>query len=279
MQILQQLNERQQRILKIYSKLSTRYHKSTVKNIKTRRRLTSQFMLYGFRNVITGNIPDEVKKEARNWLQQAHNICKELGFDSTRMFSDEIVDVIVQYEVEKMSRSRERFDKARYKLARLALKENISALTLETTLIGSRFITHYEYTRGEMLYFTAEDKQRLFDAKTRTIEDIVQAVNTLPLYKWVKGYDSDTEDSTLAEFLECAKLSTWISISENEVYFYNKDLLDEGECVTCNSEPRPGDNWRSFKIGFSLCAGFEQDKDWGYPVSTLSFAVTGGTYI
>lgn len=278
MQALPELSDQQQRILKVYDKLSSRYLESTANGIKTRR-LTSQLMTHGFRNVIIGNIPDEIKEEARNWLQQAHNICKELGFDSTRMFSDEIVDVIVHHENEKISRSRERFDKARYKLARLALKENISALTIETTLIGSRFITHYEYTSGEMLYFTEADKQRLFDAKPGTVEDIIQALDTLPYYKWVKGYDSETDYSTLAEFLECAKLATWISISENEVYYYNKDLLDAGECVTCNSEPRPGDNWRSFKIGFRLCAGFEQDEDWGYPISTLSFAVTGGAYI
>lgn len=207
MHALPELNQRQKRILKVYGRLSSRHLNLTAKGIKTKR-LTSQFMAYGFRNVIIGNIPDEIKEESRNWLQQAHNICKELGFDSTRMFSDEIIDVIVHYEVEKMSRSRERFDKARYKLARLALKENVSALVLETTLIGSRFINHYEYTRGEMLYFTTEDKQRLFNAKFGTIEDIIQAVNTLPSYKWVKGYDSETEDSTLTEFLECAKLST-----------------------------------------------------------------------
>lgn len=278
MYVLPKLNDRQQRIMEVYDRISTFYHvKLAMGGVKNC--LSSKMMRYGLQSIVCGDLPEGVKEEARDWLQEMHRICEIKGFDSTRMFVGDMAKVVVEYEFEVFGRSRDRFDKARYKLARLALSENISALKVETSLIGSTFVRHLEYCHRDVLYFNQEDKQRLFDAKNSTIEAILDAINTLSTFKLTKGYDTEAVDSSIGEFLDCARISTWVSIRENTIYYYNKTLSKAGHSVICNSEPKPGDNWRSFNIVFELYANFDQDEDWGYPVSGITFSVHGGTPI
>lgn len=275
---LPELTERQAKIIKIYERVERR-QQGIYEKVASISDLTVKFCTHGFFAIVTGNIPAEIKEEARDWIKQANGICTTLGLDPSSMFADEIMVAVMDYERQLYARCRSPYNKACSKLTKAAFKADISGLKAERCLIGDQFVNYFDYDSSYSLMFTDNDKQRLFDAKQPILDSLIKAIEALLNCEWTKGYERDAEPSNLTEFLEYARLSTWIGIEETGVTYYSKKKLGSREFVTCHSTPQAGDDTRSFNLQINLYANFEQDEDFGYPISSLTFDLFSETSV
>lgn len=230
---------------------------------------------YGYANIAMGNVPPEFKQQARQWVKLAHQVCKSEGLDSESMFAPEIANALVEIKRKRSERVYKPYYRARQKLINTALKAGVSALKMESFLIGDEFLyaIGYHYSRG--LLFTPNDKQILFNAKGRTLDDLIRAIWKLGDTRWLKG--DFPKVSSQEEFLEDAKLATWIGIEEVRVRYYQSAALKPGTIVTCNETPQKGDDTRMLDIRVALYFNFEQCPEDGTPTSDLSFFIVNET--
>lgn len=277
---LPKLSDRQKEILDACLRVDAWRTQRLVDSME-KNRLTAKFAGYGYINMLAGNVPDEIKADVRVWLKESKDVCRKYGLDPDLMFSNEIIECLSAYQWKAVDRIHNACNKAAKKLRDLALKENVSALKLNTSLIGSRSVPHLKINNDAVLLLTQEDKQKLYDAKVQTGINLISSINTLKLGKvrWFKGYEMDSEDSSELEFLEHLQLATWIDFDVETVHYYSKKVLESHGSAQCNMTPTPVDDTRSWSCNIQLFTSFEQDEYDGWGVSYLTFSVCQETAI
>lgn len=269
-----ELTKRQEKILTAYSRLLEGLGKNSL--ACTQVDFLQKVAIYGFRSIMVGDIPENVKEEARDWLKAAHEICKEKGLDSTGMFADEIIEIAMIEYIQLIERSRKRFLKALDKMSRLAYVSNISALEKRTTIIGDNTVDNFEFSYRYPLLFTDDDKEKLFSTKSETVESILEAIKTLPDPKWSIGMDR--EKTTLAEFVKYSQLATWITIEDSWDYYCNRQEREKSGVIGIERSyggiPSPNDDMRGLYIRFCLYPTFDQSEE-KEPVGGIYFSVDG----
>lgn len=265
-----ELTERQEKILTAYSRLLEGYRERRLRNSK--KDFLTEFAVYGFRSIMIGDVPEDIKADARDWLEAAHDLCKSKGLDSTRMFSDEILDIVIHEHIDSNRRSYKRLSKATQKMSRLAHAVNISALKSRTIIIGNKIVRSFYYSSSQPLQFTEDDKDKLFNTKSETVESILEAIKTLPDHEWSIGIEG--EKTTLSEFVKYSQLATWITIERTLVYYCNRQEREDRGCLAENPVPFPGDDTKRFSINFCLYPTFEQSEEKD-PIGEIYFSVDG----
>jgi hypothetical protein len=232
---------------------------------------------YGYANIAMGNVSPNLKEETRQWVKLAHQVCRSEGLDTESMFAPEIANALVEIKKKRSERVYKPYYRARQKLITTALGAGVSALKSESFLIGDEFVhtIGYHYNRG--LLFTPEDKQILYKIKGFTLDNLIRAIWKLGDTRWLKG--DLPKPSSRDEFVEDAKLATWIAIEEVRVRYYQSGLLKPGAVVTCNETPQKGDDTRMLDIRVGLYFDFEQCPEEGTPTSVLSFFIVNETPI
>jgi hypothetical protein len=269
-------NDRQRQILKYCFRIEHFCRELLGKNKDLEDLLVFAFR-YGYANIAMGNVPPNLKEEARQWVKLAHQICRSEGLDSDSMFAPEIANALVEIKRKRAERVYKSYYRARRKLITTALEAGVSALKTDSFLIGDEFVhaIGYHYSRG--LLFTHEDKQILYNIKGRTLDNLIRAVWKLGETRWLKG--DCPKNSSRDEFVEDAKLATWIAIEEVRVRYYQSTLLKPGAVVTCNETPQKNDDTRMLDIRVGLYFDFEQCPEDGTPTSVLSFFIVNETPI
>jgi hypothetical protein len=230
---------------------------------------------YGYANIAMGNVPPEFKEEARQWVKMAHQICRSSGLDTESMFAPEIANALVEIKRKRAQRVYKPYYKARQKLIRTALEAGVSALKINSFLIGDEFVHAIGYHHSRGLLFTYRDKQYLFETKFRTLDALILAVDKLDNARWLKG--DCPKASSREQFLEEASLATWISIEEVRVRYYQSGSLKPGSVVMCNESPKNGDDTRMLDIRVALYFDFEQCPEDGTPTSEISYFIVNET--
>lgn len=232
---------------------------------------------YGYANIAMGNVPPDLKEEARRWVKLAHQTCRSEGLDTESMFAPEIANALVKIKRERSERVYKPYYRARQKLITTALKAGVSALKSESFLIGNEFVytLGYDYSRG--LLFTPEDKQILYKIKSLTLDNLIRAVWKLEDTRWLK--EDTPKPSSRDEFVEDARLATWLAIEEVRVRYYQSNLLKPGTVVVCNETPEKDDDTRMLDIRVGLYFDFEQCAEDGTPTSVLNFFIVNETRI
>lgn len=214
---------------------------------------------HGFNNVMIGNLPEKELKTARSMLKLAHETLTAAGLDTTRMFAFEIVRAMFSIEQERYKAREKRMRKAVTKLKEYQLSHEFPALANTSKIVEGCMIPYYSWVNNAMFLPTDTDKKMLWEAKSATIERVLQAMADHE-WVWAKVWGGETKECDISEFKEIANMSSWIDFNQTRSY-YDQTTLQNGGLAVCHQEPKPGSTTLSIEIEFELHSTFDICSD------------------
>lgn len=229
---------------------------------------------FGYSQILAGQVPESEKNNARQFLKRCYQWLRELGHNPETLFSDEIVRILCDRDLDESRKRLARRDRAFDKLRRYHERHGFSALKNATKIVGRSFVPCLEWVDASVFSPTENDKALMAESKSETLDRILMALGDLSEWGWVKGYDCDQEESNLEEFLETARLALWMEFDPSSHFYSQKLLATQGYSRT-SVEPSIEADTRQVDLDFRLYSSFSMDAETSdsYFNSYLNFRV------
>ena len=241
-----------ERLLDIANKINSTWNKAD--HLVKFRKFSFFCMTHGYNSVVLGNVPAENIEEARELIAYAYALLESAGEEPRSMFAYEVVEMVYDIGFKALDAPSLRRDRAIAKLTKYQQTNNISALKNVIKVIDSTFIPYYDWIYSDVhdsvFKPTDSDKMLLWEAKQPTIDRILE-VMLGHNWEWFKGYESEAQKCSQAEFLEACRLASWMDFSQN-TFFINQQKLDSLGYAHCNESPQLSDDTRRIEISFQL---------------------------